>query len=1302
MASLIDKIIEKAKVKEELKRAGTTASHFISQAILPVVNTTPNTGRYLPAVADMLPGMVGAVRNAFTDTPKQDYFTRAANRIEGATDRTQEAFGIEDPQGLEQNIASMLGAFVMPTPGKFGPAKTVLGKTGNFLAEMAVPLRQGKYIHTVPVAAAFGAGVNAINGTASAETPPSAVRAYNGEQDFDELNFTPEPQDSELDFTPEDRDVHDELSFTPPPAAENVPEPEPLSLMDKATIGAVGLGAAVMAAATGRMVVKSLTKQKISLAGGDLIGTKYVKQQTGVGTNLASGIVQGNQAIRKAVEVEVPAAAKVINDKLDAVAPASVSMRNSHALHTGETPNSAVNLGPVRSQIEGIAGLLDETEMALLARGLAAKSAINTIKRATAAGMGNTTGPNAKVIMSQFSEKIDGSPQTFQDLEAMAAVLDNDPKLKSVANIVPDIYRKLADYSLDQGLISKSTYDEWIANNPDYVHLSASVMDAGDSTFLGIPTSKGYAISDNASKARSLLQGEGVQSGKTSNPIVNLPDQIHHVLREAQLNTMRRDVLEALDGGTVYGVKKVPEAAHDTVTVKVLGKDVHYKVTDNAVRTQLELGPNISQHAFAQAGRAVNSLFVKSTVGRALVPLFSAVTASYEGFGTMVSRQPGQHIGLINEALSKAGLSIGVFDPTAFPVFTVPVGSLRYLWDSGIQQISHELAKSMIDSDSYWAKMIPDDIARQKFADRMMVAYNNSIKASAAREGALSGHIYGQVDDLKPLGGLESQMPGFVHYANTQAAAEAVSGGATFLEKMYGASSNAAVALNSSWFARGYNTLSNAMRESVRYQLYASNMAKASTPDEVAHLVSQTRRAGGDMAQRGGGEIFNSIADWSTFVNAGIQPLVEMGKLAVKNPAGLAMNLGTVGIGSLMYQYLAAAMDPEVAAEMRNATDQQLASYVYFPGGIKVPMAQEFRPFWGPLVVSMNELTGFNDGDFNPDVIQALRVMSSGGLDEKTMFGMSQAFDAGIDSANPINPANMPVANAGAALLGFDLPMTRFADAPIVIKPADEQGIHNQALGGRMGKAISALVGASISHHITASVDFANALGQGGDLGEAAKVALGREKDYAASGNGPIESLLFKDYDKVISANDSDMQRYYKKADAMANITKVYRENIKYDGKSGMDKRVDELLPSQTIAPEYRNTMLAPVGEEIIKLNRVLNRRSPEGDPPIKRLNALKDIDKAIQDIEKQPTTTAEQKNRQRNDLLDERRELVDRINFHISAAEERIRVRINDPSFSLLKMDVEKLKKMPYDPVAAQVVEAPLITYDNPETDLP
>jgi hypothetical protein len=692
---------------------------------------------------ELLPTAIYNIAKAMGAKINSPYLDEASMRVDNAEAAMRRATKTPAPRNASELAQEIVGSVLIPGPSASAATRTAekvvkavdkspaaikaLKGGAKLASELVIPFRQGQSLKQAAVGAtALGVGLTE-SVDALAKSPD-----YTGIADvIDPARADVIPGIDDIDPTaiPGIDDVNDHIEGIDPNISD-VPEAEQgLTIMDKAMIGAAGLGAAGLAFSAPQ-ILRSIVKKRVSLPDGDLVGTKYNKQTTDPITNIISGTVQSDQAVRNALKADAPNIAKPIMARMDTLAPASINQKFNYTLSTGQFPNSTVDAGPIGPKLNAITTSFDEDELAMLDRGLLAKSALNTINKASL----DPTEP----VQPQFNEFTPAQLRAFADQVAA------NPRLNAAADVVRTTYRKLADYMLERGRINEETYAKWIEDNPDYVHLSGTVGSSGDTGFLGVgrPAAQGRSSSLDAATARSLDEGRGVQAGQVASPLVELPKQIRSVIRDVEQNATRVEVLDALEGGTKFGVRQVAEAGDQTISVYKNGKITHYQVPDNALRYQLEFSPNIAQGTIAATGRAVNSLFLASTVGRVLNPLFSLVSASYEGMEATLSRPKGYHLGLVNQALSSKGLSIGPLDPTG-GISSIPIGSVRYLWDSGIQQLASEAAQSLVDDGHILARLLPDPVARQALADRLTLSYAASIKGYGKQiRRTVSANIY--------------------------------------------------------------------------------------------------------------------------------------------------------------------------------------------------------------------------------------------------------------------------------------------------------------------------------------------------------------------------------------------------------------------------------------------------------------------------------------------------------------------------------------------------------------------------------
>jgi hypothetical protein len=1197
-----------------------------------------------------------------------------------------------DQMGIRRDAQNALEVGIDILPNLVGPsggakagkkvASNFLKDTGKFLAESTLPLAQGG-LKTRAAVAGVGMGLSegielavpdeGYQGVLEKKTAP--YKRMNGQLPKatvgDELSFLDNPTD-ELSFldqpstTASKTKANDELSFldenTPTSDGFEVgPADSDWTIGNTITAGALGIGTLALGLISGG-TIRSTVRARVAAAKKGLVGTTEIKQATPAVTDLQSNFIQANQAAITAPkkETQVPkAVADDIERKIELNAPSIINSSFIHAGTTGQMPRSAVNIGPILPTLETAIKTLTPVEMEILAQGGLAKTGLDQIALASRG--------KAVPVQPLFND------YTPAELKQMSDVLDQTPNAKAVHDQMLQTNRKLADYLEEQGMITAAEKQTWLVDKPNYMHLSRSEALVGDSSFLGIKSDRaGSGLDPSFLERRMLDTATGVQ--KVADPLVDMPRYIREVIKSTQHNALRKDILQAMDGGSVYGVKKVAKAGEDTISIRNNGVEEHYSVPDKSLNTALKFNPTIAESTFHVTGRALNKVFISSVVGKKLNPLFPLTSAIYDNLTMRVTLSKGMHLGVINDQLAKVGLSLGRLDPTSGATAIIPVGSFRYLWDSGAQKLGESFADSIVNSDNILAKLFPDAVSRKHLADLFSNYYINSVKAQGTRDGVFGKHVYDNADVQQPMNGLEDSLPELSVYGAESALAYAPG----LVQKTLAASHLANVRTNANVMVRLLSTLQEAVRESNTYMAYSANKPNFSNSLELA---SNVRRMGGDMAQRGMGDFGQAVEAYIPFANAAIQPVAAAARIVenggAKGVGRLTANLASLLIPSIVLQYTAAMLDPEVEQKMRDATPAQLTNRLYLPMGIVLPSEQLIRPIWGATIQLLNEISGLNDGQLDPNFLTAIQRMSDFGIDEETQEAISMAAKAGLASANPISPANAPIINAGATLMGVDLDLTMSSGRTVTIR--ENVGAEDAIVSRQTEKLINALSAGSISAYVSSVIDFANAMDKGVDMDKAAQVALSRITDKTANTNGPIENLMFKNYEKVISAFDPQTSLLMDKKNALTEINDVYAAEIRAPGATGVDPRTSRMLPTDPswIAPEYRNTMLNPIGLITKELTSEIRDAQSE-------LNKIVERDQSLQNRDKHFSSTIEERNKARNVTIERRRELTDVILFAMREAEEKIQAATGDPTFTYQNFDKNKYAKMPYPPSPA------------------
>lgn len=1298
----------------------------------------PGGKPYLPAAVEAIPAMVGNVANAISDVsgyeytgPGGGYLRRAAERGNLANEASNEFFGTRNPENGGEFAYTMAGSLAIPGP-KFANAKGILGKGINAAYELFTPLRNNNEAAAVVggVGTALGAGMSALAGTEQkpdANTPlqydPTHVAEYReGSPAEKKLAAV----DTELDrlnaeafgYNEADKQAHDltleafgwdegkrEPSIPKDPVrlAESPPAPDDdLSIAEWA--GIVGAGAAgLFLGSKAPGALKRVFESKLKLPEGGLTGTINVPQRTPLTANLSAALTDSTASIRSTLNrIQSPRAAN-FGHEMDRVTQNSIVDMSKLAATTGEMPNSKVNIGNLSAGLNAMAQDAGDEGMQLIARAHLAQQALDQSKKATAIAQAKSSTP-VGVIQPMFSKTDIGKLQSYVD------VVKNDPKLSKYYQIGPATTRKLADYMLDRGAIDAKTHAEW-TTNPEFMFTRKSDSAIGDTSFLG--TTSGRPIKDNTGNAfdpRSLIDGEGIQTGNAANPLTDLPLFVKYVIDRTETDQVRGDILDELKNKKSSGVRAAPgnKPGDNTISAWRNGTEKHYVVEDNSLRHALEFNPTIATNALAQTFRTTNQLARLGTTGQWMQPIFTLKTALMNNMATMLTRQPGQKMGLIGQYLDGAGAKFGILDPTTLAT-NVPLGFARYIRDSAYQEIARNLTEHLISGHDYkgfWKMIVPDAQAQATLAARFTKLFDESDKAAGMRQGIYGGRLIQDDFEHMPMAGLEESAPAFARMASKQAylEAKAAAGKATganqAAKQFFEADAymkSLGTDFNADKWARLYNTIHNGLRESVVHQTFSANR-KTTDPIKAA---SEAKRAGGDMGVRGGNETLNTVNDLFLWVNAALQPTAETLKLGLnKGGAGklaLLTNFGTL-FGTMVGTYMMAAKDPRVAEELRKNTDAQNGAVLIMPGGLKIPVDQGQRMWWGPTVALLNNISGIKDGEQHPEFYEAAKAWLTGKdqLDEDERYGIGQALQAGAQSMNPYSPANSTLLNTAGLGMGFDFGMSRFSGEPQTIangnsvqfgSPLQERAGATQA--SRIMESVGGAIGNTL---VNAATGLYFNLKEKEDFKKAAKVALSEFSDSGAKSNDPVSSMLYKGYEKVESFNDSPTQMYYDKKQGIAQYNMALIKEIQNRDLAAADPRVARYTPTQRVLPKYYNTQLGVIAAEVTKLNDTLERTNTTAE-----LTALKNEAAAMDDLRQNSNLTAQQRNEQKNKLVATRKAYADRANFFIEQTEQIIRDRIGDQSFSFRGSNPKIYAEKPYDPMADKLYQQPLDQY-SPE----
>lgn len=1252
--------------------AGAVASTVANSARPKETGITING--YRPAIVDSIPATYGAVKSLVTGQAPEagSYIANSMERAGAASDKTNRALGIHDPENAAQTALNIAGSLLVPGP-KLKVPTSAIGKVARVAAEVALPMRQTgiktALKSAVPVGVALREGIDHVAN--------SNDYHHVGEKQAPVDEF-PDQLDTEFPDNLQMSEFPDQLAPASALSADN----QSMSTAEKGVLGALALAGAGLG---GAVVMNGLKKiRSVPDLGADLSGTRVIKpRDTSIKTKLQTGVLQADQPARNAAsEFLTPDEAKQFNYSSDRIVNQAIGAKVSHAIKTGELPNSTVVAKPLAPILQAVSKDLDPTEFNMVSDGLLAKSALDDVTR---------TG-----VQAAFNDK---SPQ---ELRSLADAVDNDPKLAKYAGAVREQYSTLLSYMHDQGLISADSFAQMKKDRPNYVHMSKDVVREGGPDALQGGTGAGQV---DELFARANEEFGGVQVGAARNPIDELQNRYASIIKLAETNSHKRDFLDKLsqgaagemvvasDGKQIPLIKEIdgaPKTTEGVIKVWDQGRARYYKIGDPALERSLQYGPVAQAPNVLRQMRQISQFF---TTGAGNLTSFFGATVSpvYDTLSGMVLRPAGTDLGVINETLNRLGspVNLGRLDPTA--IVTAPIGALRNMKD----ELTGSLATSLSDQlirDHGW---ILDTLGPQKtgaLRDYLQNAYDNSIRSMLDANGVGSLHTYGGDSGMSIGSGMEHIAPDYFRAQADRATAEAMRGNPSWMEARLANGQNTFAKIKASTISRMYTGVLRNMQEGFRYQFAATNLPKVKSQADLNELMSTTRRVAVDSAQHGGSNAWNQIADSVMYSNLGTQALGEWGRRIAKNPVHTTVNLLTT-IGTLAaLRYGAILSDPAVAQKTADKTDMQNTSTITTFGGTELPVEPLLRMITGPLFAALDQISGVADGVPDPQFAKAIYKYFDDddhdkAQEEELGASVKDSFMAGLQAANPISASGVPILAAAEASQGIDPSMTRITGEAMMQKPqsvdplAGEGKTTDSLTTTYWDNIIQSVVGSGVTDWIRTVDDYQRAAFARNADGSraispvgAAKVALSRVVDNAARTQGPVQGMLFGGYTRQKSITDTDYNLMQAKRDGMDKAKAILNQNLLNPFVTGTDPRTAMMKPIDVVPPDLTGTQLAPIGAitaQLMKQIRPMQARSGQ-------------ISKAIEEVKAgQKITSIEDRNKQVNDLNDERKYISTMILRAQRLAEDQIEQTIGE-DFTYQHFDPERYRK-PFVPASNQ-----------------
>lgn len=1196
-----------------------------------IANSSETKGSYRPAVVDSIPAAAGIVASLINrrkdgkpfsgDNAAEQWINNSLRRAQLASDRTNETLGIKNPKDTNELGLRVLGSLLIPAPkgatvGKVvkaapGGAKIVkaaqavakatpkvVAKTAKVAAEVAMPLRQT----SIAPAAAIGAGITGVLDTvldgsvdpSTGERYQGSVRAAIGLGTPTEAAPEDDPELADLDNFMATAAVDEGFSHPDEVMQNDVEDHEVAAVeheddLDRYETAALAISGLALGAGIVKYSNDFLKARRAAATLPENVPTFTAKKfrRSGLGTKdrIITNVAQQDQPIRSMAEEFLGRTyAKQWGYKADRMTNVSIGARTRHLFQTGEMPGTNSRTEKLAPLAEAWAKELTPDEQRTVSDALNAASALDDYR---------LTG-----TLASLNRDVDGNAVTPQQLEMLVQNVRSNPKYAKYFDGVQKSYDDLAKFRVLRGRDTWEGYTKLRQERPNYVAMNRNLERDTDVSI----TSARYSANEDQGlgAARSTVEGGGVQ-GTTGvgNPFVALFDEWTNEVRRADLNELRADFLVNMNASHALNSKgqKIiqavsPSAVGDDIhIVRINGKQQAFRVLDPYVNKALHMSPRASVKIL-EAMRQVNQ---SATTG-ALASVFNLFTAIktpiYDTTMGLLIRPKGTKLGLISELTGK-----NLPDPTA--VVSAYTGAARYLWDDMKGSIATTLRDNVIREQS-WLKTMVGDQNLDNLATWFENAYENSLKADLDRNGITSITMHGSPDASELVSGIDQFAPRFADAAGNllmeDIDAARAAGDIDRLKATLGKGRSVYGKVRANAIARAYGNVLEALHNGFRYSAHASNIKGVANLDKH---ISDMRRLSADSAQHGANDQLNMALGSFSYANLGIQSLYELGKRAAENPANFLFNVGATISTAAALHYAAIGSDPDAADKHSKKTPQQKASSLTTFGGNEIPLDPVMRLFTAALFPIYDQLSGLNDGNYNPDFFEVMDNWLEGDTPratEESEADQSIQLWQAVKDNNPFQLSSLPIANIALASAGVDTGMSRMTGDTMMEREQNLTGV--DASGARrpdsLGSAhlenmLSSLF-STVGRSLYAMADDTyRAYGASGDLTKAFDMGVQRWNDNAAKGAGPVKSMLFPNTPSVESAADVNYQLVKDRDVGIQQALKLFQTDVRTGGNTTtFTPRYSEFNPVEedVLRPEVNGTEAGFIAEMASQLER--------------------------------------------------------------------------------------------------------------------
>lgn len=642
-------------------------------------------------------------------------------------------------------------------------------------------------------------------------------------------------------------------------------------------------------------------------------------------------------------------------------------------------------------------------------------------------------------VERQYSFHKEDTP--FATLKDTVDQARSNPQIAEIMDDFKDVSRKMLDYRLEQGVITKTEYGDLLRKHPEY-----------------------YALPIEGSHMQSLELSKAGGRMMPGDPISELMPYTSQTFKEVAHEKLKTAaILEQLDkraSGNKYSAQLLGKSLNpNTLNQYTREKAIVYRdaagirraieITDPTYRMALRGDAGSGQlrlnEGWVKFASAPSRLLEWATTGPASALFgspFAIANAAYGAVATLVNRPKGTSAGIFDKGMQR--LSGGKFGVRADPTFVA-----QTVYQAG-ENVVAVLAK-------YAAKAIEN------------VATNHSMHSGSgpgtldAMGKSLSSFYKRTVlHDLETRGLRGGATPMYQAKAQTMADIEASMSPVTRASKGWTT-------------ARDFiHDIFGAVGNAPQGTFFKQN--KGLMSDEL--LTTRTRNVMGDPSKSGlaksnfgkgvGGAIV--ISPWGGVTVQATKRFLQAWK---ENPLGTATAIfGTVAIPSMMITKWNMSLGPEyLDYQMLQRTPDQASGsfYVGIPGrppqeGVEIRLDQPMRPFKVLVDTLFGHQFGMYDGSiFDPKNELVKQALQAGISERYGIWGSAMKSAAG-----QLAPAIPPALNAANIAMGGSEVGRTYVDAPTRIVENRNRGasdstsshIDNKLFGYNVSAEMEAMVSA--------------------------------------------------------------------------------------------------------------------------------------------------------------------------------------------------------------------------------------------------